>query len=59
MQNPLAPERADLPPRQRARFYRELAAEARREAESLTGSAREAYLALAEHWEQRLAEVSK
>jgi hypothetical protein len=51
-------EHADLPPAVRLRLYRELAEDARKEADMATGAPRECYLLNAENWEKLAAQLN-
>jgi hypothetical protein len=46
------PEFSHLPPKERAKRYRELAQDARREAANSKGAAHQSYLIIAEQWEK-------
>ncbi len=50
------PEFSHLPPKERARRYRELAQDARREAANSKGPAQQSYLLIAEQWEKLAAD---
>ena len=51
-------EPSDLSPAKRLKLYRELAADARKEAEKATGTPRECYILIAENWEKMAAELN-
>jgi len=51
------PEFSHLPPKERAKRYRELAQDARREAASSKGAANKSYLIIAEQWEKLAADA--
>jgi hypothetical protein len=46
----------NLPPLQRAKHYRALAEDARREAAAANGPARQSYLIIAENWDKLAAD---
>jgi hypothetical protein len=48
---------SELPARERAQYYRRLAAEARREAENAPARVRGSYVIIAEQWERLAAEA--
>ncbi len=51
------PEFSDLPPLARAKRYRLLAQDARREADKATGALRESYVLSAERWDKLAADL--
>jgi len=50
---------SQLPPLERAKRYRQLAEEARREASNAQGEARQSYCVIAEQWDRLAADVEK
>ena len=51
-------EYSDLPPAKRLQLYRQLSADARKEAETATGTVRECYIRIAENWERLAAQLN-
>jgi hypothetical protein len=52
-------ELSDLPPGKRLIRYRQLASDARHEADRAKGSVRQSYLLIAEQWDRLAAELAK
>jgi hypothetical protein len=50
---------SDLPPAKRLLRYRQLADDARREADRSKGTVKQSYLLIAEQWERLAAELAK
>jgi len=53
----LVTEFSDMPPFERAKRYRQFAADARSEAVNATGAAKKSYVIIAENWEKLAADI--
>jgi hypothetical protein len=53
----LVTEFSEMPPVERAKRYRQFAADARGEAANATGPAKKSYVIIAEHWDKLAADL--